>query len=81
MTIINDEFVRFASGTTIRVTAILALNIEEGYVWVDEIGHMFVETSDELDKLHDHWIRVISARMGIHHSPAETTSKEPTSCQ
>ena len=78
MTIINDEFLTLTSGYTIRIDSILAINIEAGYIWVDEIGYVFTETSDVAAALHAHWIRVISARMGVHHSPAETPSKEPT---
>lgn len=81
MTIINNEFVTLTSGYTIRISAILAINPETGYIWVEEIGHMFVENPEETAMLHDHWIRVISDSMGIHYSPAETFTEEPTSCQ
>jgi hypothetical protein len=78
MTIINDEFVTLTSGYTIRISAILAINPETGYIWIEEIGHMFVENPEETVMLHDHWIRVISARMGIHYFPAETLTEEHT---
>lgn len=77
MTIINDEFVTLTSGYTIRTSAILAINPETGYIWIEEIGHMFVENPEETAVLHAHWIRVISDRMGIHYAPAENTCKKP----
>lgn len=76
MTIINDEFVTLSCGYTIRTGSIVALCTVTGYVLVEGIGHILMEEPAEILRLHAHWIAVTSSRMGIHHSPAETNTKE-----
>lgn len=82
MTIINEEFVTVPSGVTIRISDICGIHVDEGKIFVRwlSVDEWFTLPTEDARLLLDHWIRVISARMGIHFSPAENTNEVPTSC-
>jgi hypothetical protein len=75
MTIINDEFFSLSNGLTLRVSGIISVD-SKGWVRYDK--DIFPLTIEEGRILRDHWIRVISDRLGIHYAPAETFTEEHT---
>lgn len=83
MIIINDEFVTVPSGVTIRISDICGIHVDAGKIFARWLGveEWFALPTEDARLLLDHWIRVTSARMGIHYAPAENASKEHTSCQ